>query len=264
MAILLSNQLDGSQGFYGFNTIEAIGIANYGSIAAPPQGIPGRVDFGQAPDGTMAYHSQAYLGDPLNVGGTRAEITLADDELIGAGLFNAPFWYYWEMYIPSSWPKTGNPYTVMQIHDAPDTGDPAVWPNFELMIRNDQIYAMTPLDFASKTDAGVTRYISATVQFDRWVRCALSAKWDKSGSTGWMEFYYDDVKVDGKWHFRSNRNTVKGPYWRLGVYDCLHYLDFGKLEAWYRNAKWADGVDGYTALSGVSPKSPSRRAFRKI
>lgn len=264
MAILLANPLDGSLGFYGFNTIEALGLANYGSIGSPPTAIPGRVDFGPAPDGSISYHSQCAVGDPLNVGGSRAEITLADTELLGAGLFNAPFWYYWEMYIPASWPQTGNPYTVMQVHDWPDDGDATVWPNFELMIRNDRIFAKVPRDFSSKTDGTVLDYMSAHVAFNRWVRCALYAKWDKSGNTGWMEFFYDDIKLDGQWFIRSNRSTTNGPFFRLGVYDCLHYLDFGRLDAWYRNVKWADGADGYTSLSGVSPRSPIHRALRQF
>lgn len=264
MAILLSNPLDGSVGFAGFNTVEAIGIANYGSIAVPPAAIPGRVDFNNAPDGSIAYHARCYQTDPLTVGAARAEITLADTELLGAGLFNTPFWYYWEMYIPATWPQTGKPYTVMQMHDWPDNGDPVVWPNFELMIANDKIFAKVPKDFSNKSDGDVLDYMSAPVQFGKWVRCALSARWDKTSNGGWMEFYYDDVKVDGQWFMRSNRSTVKGPYFRLGVYDCFHWENFGYMEAWYRNMKWSDGADGYVALSGRATKSMPQRAFLQI
>lgn len=261
MAVIIYNALDGSQGFAGFNTVEAIGVANYGSIAAPPAAIPDRVDFGRAPDGAMSYHAQCYQTDPFNVGAARAEITLADHETLGAGLFNAPFWYYWEMYVPSSWPQTGNPYTVMQIHDWPDDGDPPVWPNFELVIRDGTLFAIIPKDYANKSDTGVQYMMPAPAVFDRWVSCALSARWDKASNAGYVEFYYDNRKIDGRYNIRSNRDTAKGPYLRLGVYDVLHHEDFGKLEAWYRNVKWATGGEGYAALAGVSPKSDARFAL---
>lgn len=264
MTIMLSNTLDGSTGVLGFVTAEAIGVQNFGSLAVPPELIPGRLDFSSPPGGGIGLHSQCYVGDPLNVGGTRAEITLGEDALLGSGVFNTPFWYCWEMYIPSSWPQTGNPYTVMQIHDWPDNGDPAAWPNFELMIKNDSLIAKTAADLTQKSESGTIDFLPARVQFDKWVPCALFAKWDKTGNTGWMELYYNDVKVDGRWFIRSNRATTKGPYCRLGVYDCNHYLDFGKLEAWYRKVVWRDGADGYVSTFGRSQKSRSDSALMKI
>lgn len=254
MAALIANTLSGASGLSGFVTCEAIGLQQFGTLAAPPEIIDGRVWFDPAPDGAAALHSRCVQGDELNVGGTRAEITLGDTELLGAGLFNAPFFYTWDMFIPSSWPQTGNPYTVMQIHDWPDDGENPSWPNFELMIQNREIVAKVSADFYA---IGLSAFdlLRAPAVFDRWVKCCLFARWDKSGTTGFIELIYDGKTVDKRWNIRSSRDDVKGPYFRLGVYDCLHKLDFGQLDAWYRNVEWRNGADGYVAAMGDTPKS---------
>lgn len=250
---LLENTLSGATGFAGFNTVEANGLANYGTLVAPPNGIPGRLWFDNAPDGSPALYSRCVQGDALNVGGTRAEITLADTELLGAGLFDTAFLYSWEIYVPSSWPQTGTPYTIMQMHDWPDDGESPSWPNFELMIQNKRVIPKISADYYNIGPNSIDM-LSVPAVFDRWVRCCLFARWDKAGTNGFMEFIYDGKIVDRRANIRSNRPDAKGPYFRLGVYDCLHGLDFGMLEAWYRNAKWSYGTDGYVSALGKAPE----------
>lgn len=260
MSVLISNTLSGTSGFSGLVACESNGTANYGTLAVPPVGIDGRVWFDPAPDGSPALHCRTYQTDAIWAGGRRAEVVLGEDQLLGAGVFNAPFFYAWEMYIPSSWPKTGNAYACMQLHDWPDNGEAASWPNLELMIQGSELVAKVSSNFfAISSEAYDWARVPAV--FDRWVKCAVFAKWDKTATTGFMELIYDGKQVDKRWNVRSSRDDAKGPFMKLGVYDCLSNNDFGILEAWYRNLKFMDGADGYVAAIGSSPKASGHLAL---
>ena len=234
----------------GFGTSEANGVQVSGS---PPPPVAGRVEIGMAPDGAPCLHARCYQGDTLTVGGLRSEIAMVADA------FNAPIWYVWEMWIPSSWPRTGHPYTVMQIHDTPDAGNSVVvWPNIEMMVQDSSLLIKVPNDASNKGVSASRDLLTVPVKFNQWIKCAVLAHWRKD-ATGYFEIYYDNQLVDRRYGIQSAYSDTVGPYLKLGVYDCLHYDDFGILEAYYKNCVVRDGADGAIAAIGTTPKSAQRR-----
>ena len=248
MAIIRSAPL--TSDLSGFIASEAIGAP---SFTTPPAQVPGRVEIGTAPDGAACLHTRCYPSDVPIFGGVRSEISMTADS------FSTPLWYAWDMWIPSSWPRTGHPYTVMQIHDSPDNGDPVVWPNVEMMVRDTQLLVKVPNDASNKTVAASQDFLTTQVKFDRWVRCAVFADWHKADAGGYVEVYYDGQLVDRRYGIQSAYNHIVGPFLKLGVYDVLHYEDFGMLEAYYRNCVVRDGADGAIAALGATPKAAGRR-----
>ncbi len=235
----------------GFAVSEGSGNQYAGS---PPQQIPGRVWIDSSPDGSMAMHAKVLQADPLTAGGQRAEVAMAAES------FATPVWYVWEMYVPSSWPRTGHPYTVMQIHDTPDAGDSViVWPNVEMMIKDDTLLVKIGNDFTNKGVSASKDLLTVPMLFDRWVQCAVFADWRKADSAGFLEIYFNRQLVDRRYGIQSSYNDLVGPYMKLGVYDCLHYGDFGTLEAFYRNVVVRDGTDGAIAAMGSTPIAANRR-----
>lgn len=254
MAIIMSNPLDGSQGMKDFVSVECLGSGRFGVWPGYPDPVPGSVYFSAAPDGTMALHCRVSKDDPLTYNGQRAEVAGDEFNVLGQTEWNKPLLYSWEMYIPSSWPRNGKPYTCMQIHDNPDAGSGG-WPNVELMIMDGVIRAKIPANFyAFATGTGAAYdWLGAPVKFDRWVKCTLACKWDKTGDTGYMEITYDGKIIDGRYNTRTARADLKPPYSKFGVYDCLQQHDFDVLEAWYKNFQLRDGADGYVSVLGAQP-----------
>lgn len=254
MAKYIDNPLDGSAGLTGIVSVECMGAGHFGVWPNPPDVFPGSIEFTPAPAGGIALHCVVTEDAPLTYGGQRAEVAGNEANLFGASQWNMPLLYTWEMCIPSSWPRNGNPYTVMQIHDTPDAGSGG-WPNVELVVKDNRIYAMIPANFynyGTGTGAAIN-LMGADVKFDKWVKCALWCKWDKSADNGFIELVYDGKVLDGRYNTRTARADVSPPYSKFGVYDVLHLGGFGKLEAWYRNLALCDGKDGYLSALGYLP-----------
>jgi hypothetical protein len=235
----------------GFAVSEGSGSQYSGT---PPQQIPNSVWIDKAPDGSTAMHAKVLQSDPLTAGGQRAEVSMVADA------FNTPLWYAWEMYVPSSWPKTGKPYTVMQIHDTPDASDSViVWPNIEMMIKDSSLLVKVANDFTNKGVSASRDLLAVPMQFDEWVQCAVFADWRKADSAGFLEIYFNRQLVDRRYGIQSSYSDVVGSYMKLGVYDCMHYGDFGTLDAYYRNVVVRDGSDGAIAAMGGTPIAANRR-----
>lgn len=257
MPVILQNNL--ASNIVGFDAAEANGIANFGTPDTPPSLVANRHVFTTAPDGSPCLRMSCSVGDGFVFGGNRTEIARSHQSNGTTGdSFNAPIWYVWDMYIPSSWPQTGNPYTCMQIHDTPDAGEVVVgWPCFELVITNGTMSALTSADFVNELSAASTNGrplggMSWPVLFDRWVTCALHANWVKTGPSGYMEFVYNGRVVAQEHNLQTDYSDVAGPYLKLGVYDVLHFFDFGTLTAYYKNLVIRDGADGpITALGSI-------------
>lgn len=234
----------------GFAVSEASGNQYSGS---PPPQIPGRVWIDKSPDGSTAMHAKVIQSDQLTAGGQRSEVSMLTDA------FNTPVWYTWEMYVPSSWPMTGKPYTVMQIHDTPDYGDSVVvWPNLEMMVSDTNLLVKVSNDFSNKGVSVSKSLLTVPMHFDKWVQCAVFADWRKADSAGIIEIYFNRQLVDRRYGIQSAYNDVVGPYLKLGVYDCMHYGDFNTLEAYYRNVVVRDGSDGAIAAMGGTPIAAHR------
>lgn len=244
MAILKSAPF--SEGFGPFTVSTGNGAQHYNANGAPE--IPGRVEILPGPGGSLVYSATCYDTDPeYQATGVRAEVSMAPDD------FNTPYWYVWEMYIPSGGiPEDGQDYCLGQIHDSPDEGDPEIYyPILGIHIRDGHFEVHRADDFVTpNTKAKI--FAAFKVRHDTWLKCGIFASWRKD-SQGFIEVYLDGQPAY-KMRGISAYDDVVAPYLKLGVYDIHHYLNFGVMRAFYRNCKVTDGVDGPLSALGEIPR----------
>jgi hypothetical protein len=230
----------------GFKSAQAVG--EQVDLSTTPSGIPGRLEIGVAPDGSSALLSQIFDGDPVTFTGIRAELSASPD--------TGECWYVWEMFVPTDFGTTGL-FSLMQIHDVPDSGEnPVKFPNFGLATQNGRVKGFlptnTPAELRAYRNVGDVALITG-----RWVKCWLRANW-ATDNTGFIEVGYDGITLVKEWLRPSAYYDAVGPYWKLGLYDYFHNAGaFGSRRAWYRNAKCYSGSHSYSEVLGFIPQ-PSR------
>lgn len=249
MALLQSAPLAGTSNYF---TVSSASEDFYNAAGFPE--IPGRVYFGNAPDGSRCLVTQCSITDPLDAGGAlRGEIAapqLARD---------TAYWLSWDVWVPSSFPYKSGPFCIAQMHDSPDVANPIInISNYTMWIGVDgriQIWLPTLASLADKTSTSFAdKYYGPSAKFDQWVRCGLFVNYS-TAATGFVEAYYDGHVVCKVWRQRTDYSNVLAPYIRLGVYDFSHLFTFTKLLAYFKNFTLRDGTDGAYASMGTDAKT---------
>ena len=259
MAVLLDAPLTGT--FTGFDAAQAINTTvDPRGLVAP---IPGRIEINTAPDGATAAMSCITPSDPLTYGGIRSEFDWTP-EAAHAGGAAAERWYVWQVYFPQDL-NPGEQISFMQIHDSPDGGEsPVKYPNFEFMVQNGVVFATVPLNVPSElTSTGrPLNGVRVPVVRGRWVTCALHTNW-ASDVTGYLDAYFDGIRIGREWLRASGYTDAVGPYWKLGLYDFTHNGIATTYRAWYRNAKVYSTGHSEQEVLGAAPRSPAPRLLMR-
>lgn len=226
-----------SSGFGGVYQVQAAGIVDTG--AAYSNGVGDSLSI---VGGVM--RATVRDTDPETALGQRAEIRAPSD---GIG----EFWYAWEFMIPDSWDDTKS-MSIMQIHDSPDGGDAARFPNFLLTIESGAINALVPSATLPTEGASGVRVARRQLTKNHWYSGCLHVSW-QAGATGFRELFIDREATFREFNVPTHYVDVTGPYLKLGVYDFYHAGGFGTKSAYFRNlAVWA-GRDGYASVMGGVP-----------
>ena len=230
--------------FAGVTSLQAAGVSGTGN--ALPNGI---ADSLYIANGWMVSHLR---DTDTQVGlGQRCEITGPDD------FVGDERWYAWDMMIPSGWPANGRQFSVMQIHDSPDNGDPARAPNFNVLYDGRSILGVVPAIQPPTQDIRQRAIGGAYISRDTPHRCALHVNWSKTG-TGILDFYIDQQPIARKIDIGTAYDDVGGQYFKLGIYDYSHAGSFGERTAYFRNVKIWSGNPGHVQVLGGSPVNRSK------
>lgn len=251
MALLQSAPLAGTSNYF---TVASASTDVFNAAGFPE--IPGRVQFGRAPDGAACLVTQCSITDAVDAsGGRRGEI--AAPELAR----DTAYWLSWDVWVPSSFPYAQGPFCIAQMHDTPDVGNPIVnVSNVLMFIGTDakiQVWLPTSASFNDKTTTTVVdKYYGPRVKFDQWVKCSLFVNFS-TATTGFIEVYYDRQIVCKVWRQKTDYANTLGPYCRLGVYDFSHLETFTTLLAYFKGFTLRDGTDGAYASMGGDAKTSS-------
>ena len=238
MAILYSYPL--STSFAGVYQLQAMNQFPAGDVQ--PNGIAGSLEI---INGVMV--STIRDTDPETASGIRAEIQAPPEA-------NAERWYYWEMMVPTSF-DDAQEFTLMQIHDTPDGGDPNRAPNFVLTVQLGQLRVVLPSAvLPAENNTGKTIYGVDLIK-GKWYKCCLHVDWQPN-ATGFRELFIDGVPVIRQMNTPTHYVDVVGPYFKLGVYNHRHVASFGVRTAYYKNVVIRSGNDGYNIAMGQLPTQP--------
>jgi hypothetical protein len=142
MALVRSLPLNGP-GAWG-DTVALQTEAGNQSPGSNPNGLPGVLEWVADPLGQRGTVLRATLIPWVSGAlGNRAEIyTAAEPVAVGT---RCNRWYRWSMMIPSAEFNAADRYfSVMQIHDNPDGGDPARWPNLVMYAGAGELQLIVP------------------------------------------------------------------------------------------------------------------------
>lgn len=214
------------------------------SGAQAPNGIPGGITI---ENGVMV--SSIDDGDDLTATGIRSEILTPSQTY-------AEWWYVWEFYIPSAFAPENDRITLMQIHDQPDEGDGSKWIPFALDFEPQGYLSMYVPAHTLPSEGGVGLVTARAVcPRDEWVRACLRVKWSID-TTGFREFYLNEVPQFKHYGLATMYDDVIGPYFKCGCYDSTHNARFGSVTAYYRNVAVWSGNDGFQTVLGRLPVLP--------
>lgn len=201
--------------FAGVPSLQANGSSGATGDAFP-NGIDGRLEIVRDPTGVRGnvMRSRLYETDAVVSSYQRSEIANTADTF-------GEFWHSWKMMLGDDWTNLNEPFSLMQLHDTPDGGDPVKAPNFLLTLLTGHLRGIVP-DQTLPTEGTVFRRVgSVGAQLLRWYDCCVHVNWTKSGTAGFREFFIDGVPVWREVNVVTSYDDVAAPFLKLGVYNGL-------------------------------------------
>lgn len=194
------------------------------AASAYPNGLPGAIEWVVDPMGARGTVMRSTLL-PYSSGpyGNRSEL-YCSPEPVSAGV-RCNRWYKWSMLIDSSeWLMTDRYVSVMQIHDEPDIGDGARWPNLIIYAGAGELRVMLPR-INPPTDGDSTSRVAAAIPLplDRWFDVQVGVNLSQESEQGWW-----CITADNKLMLREQQHgtayvDVDGPIFKLGLYNIFKH-----------------------------------------
>jgi hypothetical protein len=124
--------------FAGVPSLQANGSSGLTGDASP-SGVAGRLEIVPDPTGVRGnvMMSRLFETDAITASYLRSEIANDSSEF-------SEYWYSWKMMLGDDWGNFSEPFSLMQMHDTPDDGDPVSAPTFILAILSGHIRGIIP------------------------------------------------------------------------------------------------------------------------
>ena len=230
--------------FAGVPSLQANGSSGLTGDASP-SGVAGRLEIVPDPTGVRGnvMMSRLFETDAITASYLRSEIANDSSEF-------SEYWYSWKMMLGDDWGNFSEPFSLMQMHDTPDDGDPVSAPTFILAILSGHIRGIIPDQDLPTEGTTLRRVGSVKVEPMVWYDCCVHANWKKSGVAGFREFYIDGVPIWRQYGVVTEYDNVLGPFLKLGVYDGLSAADgwaqrtayYSDIRVWSGTANHIDGM----------------------
>lgn len=171
-------------------------------------------------------------------------------------LDGSEYWYCWDMFIPEDF-GTGSEFTLMQIHDTPDSEDPIPFPNFLFLTDGVEAVALVPDDAPNKVPQQGRSIGRLPLIKGRWTTCCLHVRWDSTppARTAFIEVIYDGVSMCKEFARANHFDDILGPYMKVGLYDVYDTPNFGTRHAYFRNIRKYDNTESFLSVLGSLPVS---------
>lgn len=230
--------------FGGVRNLEYDGN-NLANVLVPASGVPGHFEL--TGDGVKVTVNET---DAETYGERRAEMSFKH-QLDPTG----ERWYTWKFMVPSIW-NFNSGMAIMQIHEASDSGDPAVAVQLVLLLENGQLVARVPTDVLTP---GTSSYNLATYPFafDRWYSMCLHANWTLD-TKGFWEMFVDGIPMFKQYGIANAYDNVLGGYLKLGIYNYSGSSGWGTKSIYVKDVSIWSGNDGYQAVMGTVPVKQRR------
>ncbi|UXI67805.1 polysaccharide lyase [Tahibacter amnicola] len=163
--------------------------------------------------GGLRYAAQVTVrqgDDPINASGNRNELVKFDGASEGT-----EFYYGWSTLWPSNYPMVPAWQVFMQWHHPGSNGAPPV--RFVLGCSSGDCGAPLP-DTLFFIVNGQNVWTMRPVTAGQWHRFVLHIKWSANASVGFVELWYDGVKVVPKRFIRTLYNAADTNYLKMGLY----------------------------------------------
>jgi hypothetical protein len=226
------------------------------TVTEKPTGVPGYLEFVTDPLGERGTVLKSSVdsftfpttGNPTGTNGNRSEF-YHQPETVSAGN-PVERWYQFGIMFDEDWGGAqGDRYIVMQVHDTPDGGDNARWPNFVLMADHLNLMAMIPTTNPPTEDNTFRLGGSAKFELNKWIDVVLHVKWSMEPD-GFMELFINRYPIMKEYSVGTAYDDVNGPYFKLGIYNT--YKHTGKTSAAHYSAvKHYSGVEPYGDIVGT-------------
>lgn len=224
MTLLRSAPFNGPGGYAAAQSIQTDSFTY--APAAVPDGVPGRVEWVADPLGQRGTVLRCQLGAWTAESGTygnRSEINFPPEAVTAGNA--APRWYRWAVMVPSgdAFQADDRYFCIAQIHDDPDGGDGARWPNFLLYAGIGELLVMLPrVHPPADGDSGSRVAARYPLVRDRWMEIQLGVNLSME-TTGWMELVIDGVLVLREWGHGTAYDDAAGPWQKLGIYNIFKH-----------------------------------------
>lgn len=229
---------------FGAATLRANGVTVSGD-PYPAGGIQNRLEIING-----ALEATVYQDDPLTFSGRRAEVEI--------GIFTANSGICWstvDFMLPEDWAYS-KLVMMGSWYPTPDSGDGTKHVTIGLRLLGSTLLIIVPDSLPGETTTGKT-VARMELERGRWYSICIRAGL-ATDATGFREVYIDGVPILREFGIETTYTDTVGPYFKVGPYDGNSYNDFGLLRIYYRNAAMWTGDEGFQAVMGRVPRTPSR------
>lgn len=230
--------------FSGVSTMQALGSTAY-TPETNPTGVT-EEPYGEAmaiDDGWAKFTIRTT--DPETASGIRSEIKLTADSL------NTEYLYHWQsLFIESDWGTNAGQIVFAQEHNKDDITAAVNW---DFVIRDLTMNFRLPQTEPPTTGSyNQTMFPIERLVFGKVYDFKVRVKYADS-KIGFIQVLVDGKQVYSNWYL-GTAYTGDAPYFKLGVYDAPHAVDFGTKIVRHRNLKRYSGSDSIEAMFGAIPE----------
>ena len=166
------------------------------------------------------------------------------------------YWYLVEFYIPTDFTADDRQWSLFQLHDQSDGGDPVKYVNGLCVLKGDSLIFTG--SGAAPTENQTGRYFCVIdAKRGEWQTWVIQAVWSQT-ATGLYRGWRDDELLFSVVGANAYPDAA-GPYIKAGVYDENHIGGTFDKTAYYAQIGVWSGANTYSSIAGRTEKPPKQR-----
>lgn len=193
--------------------------------SAKPEGFPGYLSVVPDPQNEKGLVLESALDayDGIETYGNRSEIYCSEEPVRSSTPILRKYEY--DVLIPGKEVFIADDrfFSIQQIHDEPDSGDGARWPNMVMYAGREEFRVMLP-KIHPPADGNAANRIAGVAPIIRnhWHTIQVVIKLSME-TDGFIEVYVDNRRIVREWQHGTAYNDVEGPNFKLGLYNIFKH-----------------------------------------